>query len=236
MGARLTVRAVLFVVACTIGGAAAAQDCVVVLHGLGRSSWSMALLAHRLGQAGFAVVTPDYPSREAPIAQLAAVVGDGIDTCRRDGHAPVHFVTHSLGGILVRAWFQRGVPADLGRIVMLAPPNAGSEIADHARDAGWYRWSTGMAGQQLGTEPTSLPNQLAPLPLEVGVIAGTVSLEPWFAAWLPGPNDGKVTVARARLAGMRDFLTVPHGHTFIMNGRDVAAQTIAFLRAGRFAR
>lgn len=215
---------------------AIAQECVVLLHGLGRSSWSMELLAARLEDAGFAVIVPGYASRAAPIETLAQVVGEARERCREQGHSPVHFVGHSLGGILVRVWLQQGVPADVGRLVMLAPPNGGSEIADRARDAWWYRRATGVAGQELGTAPGSLPNRLAPLPIDIGIIAGTVSFEPWFSAWLPGPDDGKVAVARTRLAGMRDFLTVAHGHTFIMNGRDVARQTIAFLRAGRFAR
>ena len=215
--------------------AAPATECVVTLHGLGRTRLSMALLASRLEDAGYAVHNLGYPSRSAPIATLATVVGEGLAACRRDGRRPVHFVTHSLGGILVRAWFQRGLPADLGRIVMLAPPNQGSAVADRARDAAWFRWFTGPAGQVLGTGEGALPRRLAPLPAEVGVIAGS-AVYPVFSAWIPGPDDGLVAVASTRLAGMRDFLVLPHGHTFIMNSREVARQTLAFLRDGAFER
>ncbi len=234
MGARLTVCCALALVAGFASGAAQAQDCVVLLHGLGRGPLSMWLLAERLEDAGYAVETPAYPSRDAPIATLAQVVDTGLDACRAAGHAPVHFVGHSLGGMLVRARFEDDVPTDVGRLVMLAPPNGGSEIADRARDAWWYRAMTGRAGQELSTDPAALPGRLSAPRFDVGVIAGTVSFEPWFSAWLPGPDDGKVAVSRTRLEGMRDFITVPHGHTFIMNGDDVARATIAFLRTGSF--
>ncbi len=215
--------------------AAQAAECVVTLHGLGRTRLSMALLAGRLEDAGYAVHNLGYPSRSRPIEALATVVGEGFAACRRDGDRPVHFVTHSLGGILVRAWLQRGLPADLGRVVMLAPPNHGSAVAERARDAPWFRWFTGPAGQALGTGEDALPGRLAPLPVEIGIIAGT-AVYPVFSAWIPGPDDGLVAVASTRLAGMRDFLVVAHGHTFIMNSRDVARQTIAFLRNGAFGR
>ncbi len=235
--ARAMIRflAALLVALCVTGlaGAAPAAECVVTLHGLGRTRLSMALLASRLAEAGYAVHNLGYPSRSATIETLATVVGEGLAACRRDGRRPVHFVTHSLGGILVRAWFQRGLPADLGRIVMLAPPNQGSAIVDRARDAAWFRWFTGPAGQALGTGEGALPRRLAPLPVDVGVIAGS-AVYPVFSAWIPGPDDGLVAVASTRLAGMRDFLILPHGHTFIMNSREVARQTLAFLRDGAF--
>ena len=229
-GARLALAGLLI----TAAALAHAAPCVVVLHGLGRTKLSMSLLAHRLEDAGFEVRNLGYPSRTGSASKLAAVVGEGIAACRRDGHRPVHFVTHSLGGILVRAYFQRDVLPDIGRVVMLAPPNHGSEIVDCERDAGWFRWLVGAAGLELGTGPASLPGRLAPLQLDIGVIAGTVSSDPWFSPILPGADDGKVSVASTRLAEMRDFLTLPVGHTFIVYSRDVADQTVAFLRDGAF--
>lgn len=232
---RLSLAGFIGVVLLAAAAPSSARECAVLLHGLGRGPASMWLLGERLEAAGFAVERPAYPSRAAPIAQLVDVVDKGLDACRAGGHAPVHFVGHSLGGMLVRARLARDTPPDVGRLVMLAPPNGGSEIADRARDSWWYRAITGPAGQELGTDASALPRRLPPPTIETGVIAGTVSLDPWFSAWLPGADDGKVAVSRTRLAGMRDFLTVPHGHTFIMNGTDVARATIAFLRHGRFA-
>lgn len=235
MARRLTRALALGALLCSAATLVQAAPCVVALHGLGRTKLSMSLLAWRLEDAGFEVRNLGYPSRAAPASTLAAVVGEGIDACRRDGHRPVHFVTHSLGGILVREYFQRGVQPDIGRVVMLAPPNHGSEIVDRERDAGWFRWLVGAAGLELGTAPGALPNRLPPLQMEIGVIAGTVSSDPWFSPLLPGADDGKVSVASTRLAGMRDFLTLPVGHTFIVYSRAVAAQTVAFLRDGAFS-
>lgn len=226
--------ACLLVALCLPPAGAAAAECVVTLHGLGRTRWSMALLADRLADAGYAVQNLGYASRSAPVEALAAVVDEGLEACRRDGHRPVHFVAHSLGGLLVRQRFSGRVPADVGRLVMLAPPNHGSEVVDRARGTAWFRLFTGHAGQVLGTDPSALPARLPPPAFDVGVIAGDASAIPFFRDWLPGPDDGIVSVASTRLEGMRDFLVLPHGHTFIMNSRDVARQVLAFLRRGRF--
>jgi pimeloyl-ACP methyl ester carboxylesterase len=210
------------------------REGVVLLHGLGRTAASMRPIEKALRAAGYLVVNDGYPSTREPIERLAGSVGSGIAKCRAAGATGIHFVTHSLGGILVRSWFQDHTAPEARRLVMLGPPNHGSEIADRRRGAAWYRWLTGPAGQQLGTEASSAPNRCGPIPLEIGVIAGTLSAEPWFAGSFDGPNDGKVAVASARLAGMRDFLTVPRSHTFMMRSDVVIRQVLAFLREGRF--
>jgi alpha-beta hydrolase superfamily lysophospholipase len=215
---------------------AAASDCVVLLHGLGRSPVSMLRLDYHLSGSNYDVVNPAYPSTEQPIQQLASVVGTGVGECRERNATAIHFVTHSLGGILVRQYFQNHRVPEARRAVMLAPPNHGSEIVDRHRDEWWYRHATGVAGQQLGTGQDSIPNQLAPIELEIGIIAGTRSSDPWFAAAMRGANDGKVSVDSAKLAEMQDFLLVDSGHTFIMNTTKVVHQVEAFLRNGKFDR
>ena len=199
---------------------AMASECVVLLHGLGRSHLSMTVLQFALENAGYDVWNEGYPSRTKTVEELAPVVGEAIDDCRARGARRVHFVTHSMGGILVRAYFRDRAVADAGRVVMLAPPNRGSWIVDRNRDSWWFRWSTGPAGQQLGTAPDSLPNTLPRLPLEVGVIAGRY--------------DGKVSVASTRLAEMKEHLVVDSAHTFLMNTPTVVRQVKAFLKDGAF--
>ena len=210
--------------------------CVVLVHGLGRSGRCMEKLARGLTDQGYAVVNLDYPSTRFDIETLSrSVLAPAVDRCRSaHPNAPVHFVTHSLGGILVRQYLQRHRLPPGSRVVMLSPPNRGSEVADLLNDFFLYRWLMGPAGQQLGTTPDSVPNRLEPVDVPVGVIAGDRSLEPWFSLKIPGPDDGKVSVARARLKEMVDFLVVHRTHAFIMNAPEVVAQSVHFLKTGRF--
>ena len=209
-------------------------ETVILLHGLGRTSWSFWRVQLALRRDGYQVVNVAYPSRQQAIEDLS-----------RDYLAPViaaqssaprlHFVTHSLGGIMLRCYLRHHPVPNLGRVVMLAPPIAGSELADRLKPNRLYRAINGPAGQQLGTD--GLPRALGPWPAgagELGIIAGDRSLNPLFSFWLPGPNDGKVTVARARLEGMTDFTTVPYSHTWLPWRGRVIAQIQAFLRTGRF--
>jgi triacylglycerol lipase len=214
---------------------ATSDECVILLHGLGRTPLSMKKLEKDLGQKGYLVWNEGYPSRAKTIEELASAVGEGIGQCRRKRARKVHFVTHSLGGILVRQYFQDHNAAEARRVVMLGPPNHGSGITDLHKDAWWYREATGPAGQQLGTGPDSLPNRLAPVPLEIGIIAGTSGSD-LFASAFKDANDGKVSVESTKLEEMKDFLVVDTGHTFIMNSDEVIGQVIFFLREGRFDR
>jgi len=216
-----------------------AAECVVVLHGLARTSRSMHKMARALATAGYRVVNVDYPSREKTVEAIAAQeLALALRTCERNGARRVHFVTHSLGGIVVRQALSRQKPTNLGRVVMLSPPNRGSFLADKLGDWWLYRWLNGPAGQELGTGADSLPNRLGPVDYEVGVITGNrhAFFDTLFAAMIPKENDGKVSVDEARLDGMADFLVVPASHPFIMNAERVIAQTLYFLRHGRFRR
>jgi pimeloyl-ACP methyl ester carboxylesterase len=211
-------------------------DTVVLLHGLGRGPASMWPLARSLEREGYRVVNVCYPSQRADIATLAEGALGPVFAAETAGR--IHLVTHSLGGILVRRYLKdHGTPAALGRVVMLAPPNAGSEIVDTL--AGWrvYAWVNGPAGLDLGTAAHHAPVALgAPPPgVEIGVIAGDRSWNPLFSALIPGADDGKVAVARTHLAGEADHVTLPYSHTWLMNRRETRRQVAAFLRDGRFA-
>ncbi len=216
-----------------------ATACVVVLHGLARTGRSMHKMAQALAGAGFRVVNVDYPSRKKPIEAIAAQeLAQGLRRCAQAGAQRIHCVTHSLGGIVVRQALSQKKPPNLGRVVMLSPPNRGSFLAEKLKNWWFYKWLHGPAGQELGTGAHSLPNRLGPVDYEVGVITGNrhAFFDTWFASLIPEENDGKVSVEEARVAGMTDFLVVPESHPFIMNSDQVIAQTIYFLRHGKFRR
>lgn len=209
-------------------------ETVILLHGLGRTRWSFWRVEQALRQDGYTVINATYPSREKPIDDLARDWLAPLIAAQR-GATRLHFVTHSMGGIVLRCHLRDHAVPNLGRVVMLAPPNAGSELADRLKPTWLYRTMNGPAGQQLGT--AGLPGSLGSWPAgagELGVIAGKVSLNPVFSAQLPGPNDGKVTVASARLTGMKDFLTLPYSHTWLAWRGVVLGQIRTFLRDGRF--
>lgn len=211
-------------------------ECVILLHGLARSSGSMEKIQINLEKEGFLVANVNYPSTKHPIEKLAKMaVSDGLKSCNNYRSDKIHFVTHSLGGILVRQFMaEKSKVHNIHRVVMLGPPNQGSEVVDHLKDIPIFNWVNGPTGKQLGTEKTDTPKSLGPVMFELGVIAGTHTVNLILSTYLPKPNDGKVSVEATKVAGMKDFIALPTTHTFMMRNRAVIHQTLFFLKNGVF--
>lgn len=207
---------------------------VVLLHGLARGHGSMARLGGRLRAQGFDTFSRTYPSRRHSISYLAGEVADWI--VERAGERPVCAVTHSMGGVIVRHLHDARIRWQ--RIVMLAPPNRGSQLAAGMVRNPIFRWYYGPAGLELA-DGSSWPDPPAPF----AVIAGTRS----FAvtnptSWTLGrrfsastPNDGTVAVEETRLPGMSAFAEVNATHTWIMNDEKVGQLVVSYLKDGVFS-
>jgi pimeloyl-ACP methyl ester carboxylesterase len=208
---------------------------VILLHGIARTSRSLRRLEKALQVSGFATLNLDYASRKKPLEALAADIHPAISDFARTNGGPVHFVAHSMGGLLTRVYVATYRPVWLGRVVMLGTPNGGSEVADLLKRLAIYRAFYGPAGLQLSTEQDAVPRSLPPPDYAVGVIAGIRSIFPISSIFiLPRPNDGRVSLQSAGLADMADCTTVEASHTGLIRNRIAIDQTIAFLREGRF--
>ena len=212
----------------------AAADCVVLLHGLARTSGAMKKLIAPFENEGHQVVNVDYPSRDKTVEQLAPLAVRELGYSKCNPTSSIHFVTHSMGGILVRYYLEHNKIARLGRVVMLAPPNQGSEVVDKLRDVPGFKILNGSAGLQLGTDAESIPVKLGPVEFDLGVIAGTRTFNLLLSQLLPNPDDGKVSVASTRVAGMADHITLPVTHTFMMRSKSVIEQAVYFVKHGQF--
>ncbi len=229
-------RKVLFIAALiSLSSNTLAQECVILLHGLARTKSSMTDLETHLKKEGYTVANLGYPSTKKSVEELSIPAVDAaLKECK--DYTKVHFVTHSMGGILVRHYLTQKKISKLGRVVMLGPPNKGSQVVDKLATVPGFKTINGPAGLQLGTGNESIPNTLGPASYEVGIIAGTKSMNLILSNYLPNPDDGKVSVENTKLEGMKDHISVPATHTFMMKNKKVIDQVIHFLKQGEFKR
>lgn len=211
-------------------------DQVVLLHGIARGAESMQKIEAAFEKEGYTVLNLNYPSTAAPLEELREYIHPFIEkiNIQKDG-GQLHFVTHSMGGLVVRAYLQKYAPSNLGRVVMLAPPNQGSEVADflvrYANPV--FKFFYGPAGQQLTTN-FNRESLLGPIFYPVGVIMGNRSFDPLSSWVIPGEDDGKVAVEKSKVGGMQAHKIIPTSHVFIMKNDDVIKNSIAFIQTGNF--
>jgi pimeloyl-ACP methyl ester carboxylesterase len=210
-------------------------DTVFLLHGLGRTAKSMTYMQERLEGAGYTVINYSYESRKQEIGLLVSDLQKFIDGWCQLNDRPLHFVTHSLGGILVRAYLSKNKPENLGRVIMLSPPNKGSEVVDFFEENSLFKYFFGPAAAELGTGYDSFPNSLGPADFEVGIITGNRTIDPISSWIIDGDDDGKVSIEQTKLEGMADFMVVQVSHAYIMTDPFVVDQVLFFLKNGYFS-
>lgn len=211
------------------------SECIILIHGLARTSRCMNKAASLLKTYGYDVINVNYPSRQKVISQLVSLhLRPAIKKSETKAYKQIHFMTHSMGGILLRYYLSTHSIKNLGKTVMLSPPNQGSEIVDKIGHLSLFYLLNGPAGRQLGTDKDSVPMQLGKLTFDTGIIMGYRSINPLLSLLIPGKNDGKVAVERAKVKGMKDFLLVPSTHGFIMQRSKVIFQALYFIQHSIF--
>jgi dienelactone hydrolase len=208
------------------------KEIVVLLHGLGRSNTSMWLLAHRLEDAGYYVRRVEYSSLDQTPDEILKKVRSQINQCCQKHTQSVHFVGHSLGGLMVRAYLQNNKVDKLGRVVLLGTPNKGTEAADHFSNS-WLMDILGPTDKALGTDDKSFPKSLKAPYYPVGVIAGEIKSK-FNDPVIPGKDDGLVSVEATKIDAMTDFIILETGHSMMRYDKEVADQTIEFIKNGMF--
>ena len=211
------------------------SEAIILLHGLARTSRSMNKAGKLLAAYGYKIINVNYPSQKSTIETLALdAIAPALKKCTSKEILKIHFVTHSMGGILIRYYLSTRRINKLGR-VMLAPPNQGSEVVDKL--AGWpvFNLINGPAGRQMNTDKSSMPNTLWQVSYPVGIIAGDKTSNPLLSLLFSEANDGKVSVSRTQVQGMKDFIVTPYSHTFIMQRVAVIEQALHFIQQGYFA-
>jgi len=209
---------------------------VVLLHGLARSAASLEKMENALQGAGYQTLNIDYPSTKYPVEALCRDhVAPKINAFSLKTGGDLAFVTHSMGGILLRFMAKEGLIEAPYRAVMLSPPNQGSEVVDKLGELWVFQVINGPAGRQLGTGPDQIPSRLGPVTFDLGILTGTRSINFILSALIPGPDDGKVAASKASVEGMSDFRAIPATHPLIMNKEITIRETLLFLETGKFS-
>lgn len=205
---------------------------VILIHGVLSSPLSMLKIENALKDSGYKTINFEYSSRKEPIDTVISRLHKEITGISGTGKniGSINFVTHSFGGIIVRHYLEKHEVDNLGRFVMIAPPNKGSEWSSILLEIPFFDWLLGSASQNLKPEDISI----SPPPCEFGIISGKSGLETGFNPLLDGDNDGTVTVEETRLEGMKDFIVITGQHTVLLGLDKTVKNVLAFLETGNF--
>ena len=211
------------------------NDYVVLMHGLWNSSSRMKKFEDYFSNKGYQVLNIDYPTTETPIQSIESrYLGPIINAIPFQTGQKVHFVTHSMGGLVLRDYLRKNQLPQLGRIVMISPPNGGSEWANLLINNAFYRWAAGPAAFDLRTVDNDFLSKLGAVTYELGIIAGNKTYAESFQDVIPGPDDGMVGVESMKLPGMRDLIIIHEHHRGLTWNLEAMNQAWFFIKSGQF--
>ncbi len=223
----------------------AADEQVIIIHGLGRSSWSMKTMSELIEEQGYQVCVVDYPTLRQPLDHTLDSSTQEIERClakvttnpeQSTNRQKVHFVGHSLGGLVIRSYLASHPElvdsVEMGEVVFVGTPNQGSDVADFFARS-WLLSTLGETAESLTTHNDSFPNQLPQPTYDFGVIAGTASY-PLFNGLFDEPNDGLVSVKSTKLTGMKDFALVDRKHDRLRRDPYVTELIVNYISTGAF--
>ncbi|MFZ1325775.1 MAG: alpha/beta fold hydrolase [Candidatus Contendobacter sp.] len=205
----------------------APRETVVLVHGLYVHGLWMQLLEYWLEEAGYQTVNYSYPSMSRSPTENASELNALVETLEQP---VVHFLAHSMGGLVLRHLFHRHPQQRPGRVVTLGTPHQGSYAARIMHDSGLgYMVGRGLEGGLLGDAPAWNPSH------QLGSIAGTLNLGVGLVfPGMPTPADGMIAVVETQLPGMSDHLCLPVSHMQMLVDPTAVSQACAFFATGRF--
>ncbi|MBP7190120.1 MAG: hypothetical protein KA998_02615 [Rickettsiaceae bacterium] len=208
------------------------QECVVLLHGWAKSGRCMIPVEESLTKEGYKVQNITYPTRYYKIEDIVnKYIYPNVKT---EGCTKLHFVGHSLGGIVTRYYIEKYRPKNLGRVVLIGSPSKGSEIVDKISGPYFINKILGPAVLELSTHSTFLSSLKNP-DYDLGIISGDISLNPFTSIFiLPGPDDGIVSLESTKVEGMKDQITLSSTHVMILKNHTTHEEISCFLENGRF--
>lgn len=216
---------------------------IILLHGLGRSSFCLSKLANFIKTNGFSILNINYPSTKCSIEESVDIVHNIIHQ-EFDNYKIISFVGFSMGGLVIRAYLNKYPLLKLGKVVMVGTPNQGSEVADFFKDNRLYRKIFGPAGLQLTTvrlnDTRSADRQnhdilFGNVNYQCGIIAGNLALDPCYIFMKGEPSDGKVKVSSTKLDNMTDHIIINVTHWYLHRSMQVWRQIVYFLKYSKFA-
>lgn len=214
-----------------------ARETVILLHGIIRNHFDMMLLEKRMKKEGYACINIKYPSTKHAIDDLAEQINEQL--CQNESYTgadKVHFVVHSMGGLITRHILAKHRPHNLGSVIMLGTPNKGSEMADYLDEhkylASPFHFIFGPSARQLRTNHKHFENEIIDFPL--GIIASDASLNPLGKKIFGAPNDTLVSVDSTKIEGMSDHIIIPCPHALMMYDPRIINQVAFFLKNGQF--